>query len=99
AERHVMQATTTGTGELIRDALDAGAEHIVLGIGGSATNDAAIGAASALGYEFLDEKGNRVEPTGENLIRVRAIRMDNIHPALQRVSFTAMCDVDNPLYG
>src|SRR5690606_16199726 len=53
----------------------------------------------ALGYKFLDEKGSQVEPTGENLIRVKQIQIDDVHPALHRVSFTAMCDVDNPLYG
>ena len=70
-EYNCCKTTTYGTGELIKAALDAGAEKIILGVGGSATNDCGMGMAAALGYEFYDAKGNKVAPIGENLSLVR----------------------------
>lgn len=98
-ERNVMQTTTLGTGEVICDAVNRGVSQIILGIGGSATNDGGIGAACALGFEFLDEKGIAVKSTGEELIRIRRIQTNNVHPLLKNIKFTTICDVDNPLTG
>lgn len=90
------KATTYGVGELIIHAVNNGAEKILLGLGGSATNDCGFGMASALGYKFTDEKGEFFIPTGETLCKVKHISEPentiNIH-------VTAACDVENPLYG
>lgn len=98
-ERNPLITTSFGTGELIADALNRGARNIVLGVGGSATNDAGIGMASALGFEFYDAGGELLKPSGENLIHIRHIGMDHRHPELARARITALCDVTNPLYG
>jgi glycerate 2-kinase len=98
-ERNPLITTSFGTGELIADALNRGARNIVLGIGGSGTNDAGIGMASALGFEFFDAGGELLKPTGENLIHIRHFGMDHRHPELSRARITALCDVTNPLYG
>jgi len=92
-------ATTLGTGEMIVDALERGAETIILGIGGSATNDCGIGMATALGYRFLDKNNNEVVPTGTNLSKIVAIEVTNVHPKISEVTFRVACDVTNPLYG
>lgn len=99
SERNVMKASTWGTGEMIAHALDHGADTIVMGIGGSATNDGGTGMAAALGYEFQDRNGNRLEPVGENLVLVHRIVETNVHPRLRRVRFTALCDVENLFFG
>lgn len=93
------KATTFGTGELIIDALEKGAKTIILGIGGSATNDCGIGMATALGYQFLDNFGNQVEPIGENLSEIITIDDSEVNKLLEGVSFKIACDVTNPLYG
>ncbi len=98
-ERNPLHTTTLGTGELIADALARGATNIILGIGGSATNDAGMGMAAALGYVFLNTKGEVLSPVGENLVHIHRILIDKVHPALVKSSFTALCDVRNPLYG
>lgn len=103
-ERNPLNTSSVGTGDLIVHALDRGVKRIVLGIGGSATNDAGIGMASALGYTFMDASGNELQPIGENLIHLRTIlpnhgRADNLHPRLSEVKVTLLCDVSNPLYG
>ena len=92
-------ATTLGTGDMILDALNKGARTIILGIGGSATNDCGIGMATALGYRFLDEKGKEVVPTGFNLLNITSIDATNVHPNISEVNFKIACDVTNPLYG
>lgn len=98
-KQNPLYTTTLGTGQLIHDAIDKGATKIILGIGGSATNDAGIGVAEALGFEFYDRSGNRVKPTGENLIHLHSISSTHVHPQLSSVEFIALCDVTNPLYG
>lgn len=98
-ERNPLLTTTAGTGDLIRDALNRGVRHIVLGMGGSATNDAGIGMASALGFSFLDSERAVLVPVGGNLIKLHSIDKEKIHPALGETTFTALCDVTNPLYG
>ncbi|MBC3758199.1 glycerate kinase [Hyunsoonleella sp. SJ7] len=92
-------ATTLGTGELILDAIKRGAETIILGIGGSATNDCGIGMATALGYRFLDDNEDEVKPIGANLSQIKSIDESQVHPRLKAVDFQIACDVTNPLYG
>lgn len=98
-KRDPFKTTTFGTGMLIKDALDQGIRNIVIAIGGSATNDGGMGAMSALGVKFLDEKGNIMTGCGEELERVRTIDVHDIHPAVCETVFTVMCDVNNPLLG
>ena len=97
--RNPLLTTSFGTGELIRHALDRGVTKILLGIGGSATNDGGMGMAQALGFEFLDSNNNPLRPIGDDLIRLHSIGTDHIHPRIKEVEFVAMCDVDNPLFG
>ena len=92
-------ATTFGTGQLILDAVEKGAEEIILGIGGSATNDCGIGMATALGYRFLDDNGNDVAPIGANLSKIASIDDRQVIDKLKKVTFKIACDVTNPLYG
>ena len=98
-EKNCMLTTTLGTGELIADALQKGAKEIILGIGGSATNDAGIGMASALGFRFLDANNTVLEPKGENLIHIKTIDASGVNPLLKNVVVKVACDVTNPLYG
>lgn len=99
AEMNCMHTTSLGTGEMILDALEKGAKNIVLGIGGSATNDGGIGMATALGYEFLDKDGRQLEPVGKNLALVHEIRSEKVHEKLKNANIQVACDVNNPLYG
>lgn len=92
-------ATTLGTGEMIVDAIEKGVTKIILGIGGSATNDCGIGMATALGYRFLDNQNEEIKPIGANLSLIRVIDAKNVHAKLQDVKFRIACDVSNPLYG
>ncbi|QXP64426.1 glycerate kinase [Polaribacter sp. HaHaR_3_91] len=92
-------ATTLGTGEMIVDAINKGAKTIIIGIGGSATNDCGIGMATALGYQILDENNKKVKPIGANLSNIKSIDITNVHPKLSAVDFKIACDVTNPLYG
>ncbi len=99
AELNCMQTSSIGTGELIAHALDQGAKEIILGIGGSATNDGGMGMATALGYQFLDETGDILSPIGKNLSKVAEINTKNVHPKLKQATVKVACDVKNPLYG
>ncbi len=99
AERNPLHTTTRGTGELIRAALDLGAETLLVGIGGSATTDGGIGMAGALGFRFLDAAGGEVPPTGAGLAAIARIDASGADPRLARVDLQAVCDVDNPLTG
>ena len=98
-ERDPMQASSYGTGELIRDALDQGIREIAIAVGGSATNDGGMGAMAALGVRFLDEKGAVLTGCGADLGRVQTIDLSGLHPAAAEARFTVMCDVTNPLLG
>ena len=98
-ERNCMITTTFGTGELIYNALENGAKEIILGIGGSATNDGGMGMANALGYQFLDEHGKELVPIGQNLSKVKSIDDSNKHVRLKEVKIKVACDVTNPFYG
>jgi glycerate kinase len=99
ADRDVFRATSFGTGELIRDALDRGARHVIVGIGGSATNDAGTGLFSALGVRFLDACGIRLAPGATALAGLAAIDASGLDARLSRCDFQIACDVDNPLLG
>lgn len=100
AERNPMQTSTYGTGEMIRHALDRGIRRFLLGLGGSATNDLGCGMASALGARFYDADGNRImAPTGGDLLRIHDIDLSALDARLAECTFTACCDVDNPLCG
>ncbi|HET9487930.1 MAG TPA: glycerate kinase [Chryseosolibacter sp.] len=98
-DRNPLMTTTLGTGELIADAIRRKVGKIILGIGGSATNDAGIGMAQALGYKFLDAGGEALKPTGENLIHIKWIDGGSVDPLLRAVSVITLCDVANPLFG
>lgn len=91
--------TTLGTGQLVREVLDQGLPRLILGIGGSATNDGGMGFASALGIRFLDAAGGELPPGGESLDRLACIDMSGIDPRLDGLDITVACDVDNPLCG
>ena len=92
-------ASTLGTGEMILDAMNIGASTIILGIGGSATNDCGIGMATALGYRFLDDNNQEVKPIGANLSSINSIDITKVHPKLNDIDFKIACDVTNPLHG
>ncbi|WP_139957171.1 glycerate kinase [Flavicella sediminum] len=94
-----MHSSSKGTGELIMDALKKGAKNIILGIGGSATNDAGIGMATALGYRFLDKNGQELLPIGKNLQFIDKIDATQTSPLLNNINVQVACDVTNPLYG
>ena len=98
-ERNPLINSTVGTGDLIRHALDQGVEQIIMGIGGSATNDGGIGMADALGVIFNSATGERLLPIGQNMMHIHSIDVSHVHPRLQDVQFTIFCDVDNPLHG
>jgi len=98
-EKNCMLTTSLGTGELIADALQKGAKEIILGIGGSATNDGGMGMATTLGFRFLDKDGAFLQPKGENLEHVERIDTSEVNPLLKNVTVKVACDVTNPLYG
>lgn len=93
------KTTTFGVGELIIDAINSGAKKIILGLGGSATNDGGCGMAVALGVKFKDEQDQEFIPTGGTLSQIYKIDMNNIYSKIKDVEFISMCDVDNPLCG
>ncbi|MBL7818838.1 MAG: glycerate kinase [Saprospiraceae bacterium] len=97
-ERNPLKTTTFGVGEMILNALEKGAKHIVLGIGGSATNDLGIGLAAALGWQFLDKNGEILQPIGENLNEIRTTRPPQYNMT-DDVIFEILSDVKNPLLG
>lgn len=99
AKRNPLITTTIGFGELIKDALDEGVEDILLGIGGSATNDGGAGMIISLGGKLLDENRNPIAPNGEGLRDLAFIDLSQVHPRIKEVSFRVACDVDNPLTG
>ena len=92
-------ATTYGVGELIAHAVDSGCRKILLGLGGSATNDGGCGCAAALGVGFLDADGQSFVPVGDTLGSIARIDTAEAAALLRSVEITVMCDVTNPLYG
>ena len=97
--RNPLLASSYGTGELIRHALDAGIRHIILGIGGSATVDGGMGMAQALGVRFLDVQGTSLRAGGGSLSRLASIDLQQCDPRLTACRIEVACDVDNPLVG
>lgn len=97
--RDPEKTTTYGVGQLMAHALSRGAKRLVLGLGGSATNDGGCGAAAALGAEFLDAEGRAFVPTGGTLTQIAHICMKGLWETLAGAEVTVMCDIDNPLCG
>src|SRR2546422_6528375 len=91
--------TTYGVGELLQHAYDAGARHFIVGIGGSATNDAGAGMAQALGYHLLDGRGHELPPGGLALKRLARIHVGGVHANWKVADVDVACDVTNPLTG
>lgn len=98
-ERHVMNYGTIATGEMIRHAINHGAKHIVLGLGGSATCDGGIGILDALGCDLLDKNQQRLRACASNLNRINSIVHDCMDKLVDGVTFTLLTDVSNPLLG
>lgn len=98
-EQNCYYTTTIGTGEVILDAIKRGVKTIILGIGGSATNDCGVGMAAALGYKFIDKNGFELSPIGKNLSKIHHIKTDNVIGNLNDIEFKVACDVKNPLHG
>jgi len=98
-QRNPLQTTSYGTGELIRFALDAGLRHLIIGIGGSATNDGGAGMLQALGVKLLDREGRDLGFGGGALGRLDRIDPDGLDPRLRECRIQVACDVDNPLTG
>ncbi len=97
--RNPCKTTTYGVGQLIEHAVEAGCNNIILGLGGSCTNDAGAGCAAALGVCFINKSNETFVPTGDTLCNIAKIDISNINPKLKNVNITVMCDIDNPLYG
>lgn len=99
SERNPLKTTSYGTGELIKKALDLGVKKILLGIGGSATNDGGVGMLQALGVSFKDSQGNEIGFGGEQLLNIATISTENSDSRLANIIFEVACDVNNPLCG
>ncbi|MDD5602993.1 MAG: glycerate kinase [Eubacteriales bacterium] len=98
-QRNPLTSTTYGTGELIREVLNKGCRSIIIGIGGSATNDGGAGMAQALGYSLTDSSGGELKPGGGQLGALQRIDSSNADKRLQNTEIKIACDVTNPLYG
>ncbi|MFZ7214502.1 glycerate kinase [[Pasteurella] aerogenes] len=98
-QRNPLLTTSFGTGELIRATLDFGVNKIILGIGGSATNDGGVGMLQALGIRCLDHQGQEIGFGGKNLANIQQIDLSALDPRLQQVEIEVACDVTNPLCG
>ncbi len=98
-ERNPQKTSTFGTGELIADALSKGCSNIIIGIGGSATNDGGTGMAQALGVKFFDKQGIELQMCGAELSNTHTIDISGLDKRLKNLNIVAACDVDNPLCG
>lgn len=98
-DRNPLCTTTYGVGEIILDAIERGCRKFIIGIGGSATNDGGVGMLSALGFEFLDEKGNKLCHGALALRDIKEINLERADERLKECSFNIACDVKNPLCG
>lgn len=98
-DRNPLLTSTYGTGEMIADALRRGCSTLLVGIGGSATNDGGTGMLAALGVKFYDKNGHELEPCGGNLEYIARIDASGLVPLARQAKFVVACDVDNPLYG
>ena len=97
--RHAEKTTTYGVGQLIKDALRNKCKKLIIGLGGSATNEGGCGAAAALGVRFINKNHESFVPVGETLKDITAIDMTGLDPLLKQVPIITMCDIDNPLCG
>ncbi|RPF43202.1 glycerate kinase [Hydrogenoanaerobacterium saccharovorans] len=97
--RQAHKTTTYGVGQLMAHAAISGCKRMIVGLGGSATNDLGAGAAAALGVCFADKDGNEFVPVGENLSQIAHIDTSRLLPELKNIEIITMCDIDNPLYG
>ena len=97
--RNPALTTTYGTGLIIKKAIKEGCSNIIIGLGGSCTNDAGVGAACAVGVKFYDEEDQAFLPTGNTLAKIKRIDTTQAKQLLQNIKITAMCDIDNPMYG
>lgn len=97
--RNALEASSFGTGQLIKAALDVGCRAVILGIGGSATTDGGLGALSALGLHARDERDRVLPPGGAALARLASLDLKFLDQRLAKTDFTVLCDVTNPLYG
>lgn len=97
--KNPLITTTYGTGLMIKHAVENGCKHIVLGLGGSCTNDGGTGIAAALGAQFTDKNGHSFLPSGGSLEKIHSIDISRPARLLEGVKITAMCDIDNPLCG
>ena len=98
-ERNPLRTTTYGTGQLIHAALEAGCRRLIIGIGGSATNDGGVGMAEALGVRLLDTNGKQIPRGGEGLGQLASIDTTGLHPVVAETETVVACDVNNPLTG
>ncbi len=98
-ERNPLESSTYGLGEMIADALKRGCRKFIIGLGGSATNDAGMGMLCALGYKFYDSEGQLLKGCGSSLEEIASIDSSEVIPEVFESEFIAACDVDNPLYG
>ena len=98
-KRNPLRTTTYGTGQLIHAALEAGCRRLIIGIGGSATNDGGAGMAEALGVRLLDANGNQIPRGGAGLGQLASIDITGLHPAIAETETVVACDVNNPLTG
>ena len=98
-QRNPLKTTSYGTGELIKNALERGIKHIILGLGGSATNDGGVGLAQALGIQFRDKANQELPFGGMALAQLSGIDASQVHPLLAECQIEVACDVDNPLCG
>lgn len=99
SERNPLVANTYGVGELLNHAIENGANDILIGLGGSATNDCGIGLAYALGYRFLDADKKEIEPLPQNMLKINSIDSSRVNKKIFDSSISVACDVSNPLYG
>lgn len=97
--KNPAKTTTYGVGQLILAAAKSGVERIVVGLGGSSTNDGGCGAAAAAGVKFLNAEGKEFVPTGGTLIDIDRIDASSVAPELKSVQIVTMCDIDNPMFG
>ncbi|MGQ7869119.1 glycerate kinase [Sunxiuqinia sp. sy24] len=98
-DRNPLTTTTRGTGQLMKDAMRRGSRKLIIGIGGSATNDGGTGMARALGYHFLDQTNQEITEGGGHLDQLRHIDQSSVLPILKQTEIVVACDVNNPLIG
>ncbi len=99
SRRNPLYTSTYGTGQMIKDALDRGCTTILMGIGGSATNDGGMGLLEALGVRFLNVRGTELKPCGKSLGEIHSIDLSGMDRRARDAEFMIACDVDNPLFG